>query len=116
VWPLSIMARKVQSLELETDSYLAFTTGQELQNLTNPRCAALRLVDVARLGTEQADVRGIIRASGFEPIHRRGVIAIEKVEHFEQHLRFNMVSEVEPLGETHVQVDEGGGSMRVSSV
>ena len=71
MWPLSMMGIKVQSLELEPDSYLAFTTGQVLLNGTYSWLLTHWLKYVAVLGSEGVLVRSRVRAGGFEPIHRR---------------------------------------------
>src|SRR5580704_420493 len=111
-----MIGRKVQSLELEPDSYLAFTAGQVLLNRAYSRLLTHWLKDVAVLGTERVLVRRRVRASWLEPIHRGCVIAIDEIEHFEQHLRPDALSDVEPLSETHIQIDEGGRGLRIPSV
>src|SRR5580700_10778233 len=113
VWPLSIMARKVQSLELEPDSYLALTTGQVLLNGAYSWLLTHRLKDVAVLGSQGVLVRRRVRAGGFKPIHRGCVIAIEEIEHFKEHLGLDALSEIESLSETHIHIDEGGRGLRI---
>src|ERR1700688_3810668 len=61
---------------------------------------------VAGLRPKGADVCGIVRACGLKPIDCRGVIAIQQVEHFEQHLRFHALSQVKALRKAYVHVDE----------
>jgi hypothetical protein len=52
LWPLSITGRKGQSLELEPDSYLAFTTGQVLLHGAYSWLLTHWLKDVAVLGSQ----------------------------------------------------------------
>jgi hypothetical protein len=110
------MGMQVQSLELEPDSYLAFTTGQVLLNGTYSWLLTYWLKDVAVLGTEWVLVRCRVRAGGFEPIHRGRVITIQEIEHFEEHLCLDALSEIESLGETHIHVDESGRGLRIPRV
>ena len=106
----------LRSLELEPDPNLAFTARKVLQSLTNPWRATLCLKDVAGLRTERADIHRIVRAGRLEPIYCSRVIAIKEIEHLEEHLSFDALPKVEPLRETHVQINEGGCGLRVPSV
>lgn len=83
MWPLSTMRMKVQSLELEPDSYLAFTAGQVLLNGADSRLLTHWLKDITVLGTYRVLVRRRVRTGGLEPIHSGCVIAIDEIEHFE---------------------------------
>src|SRR5260370_38813843 len=92
------MRMKVQSLELEADSYLAFTAGQVLLNGAYSRLLTHCLKDVTVLGTERVLVRRRVRTGGLE------------------HLRLDAFSEIESLGEAHIQIDERGRGLRIASV
>ncbi len=76
---LSLLAE----LELDSESDLPFSSGQHL------RRRAERLTDNVRQSSD----------GGW-------VLTVQKIEELEQNLRFDTLADVEPLGKTHIEIDE----------
>ena len=76
-------------LELDSNSYLPFASGKDLQYLAKFRSV------------------GVGIRFGRKPIDRRGITAVEQIKELQVGEELGAFSEIEALGNAHIQVNEG---------
>jgi hypothetical protein len=78
-------------LKIEANPHLTFAARQVLLNRSDTGLSSLRLKNVA-IGHAR-------RAAWLQPVYCCGVVAVEKIKHFEKHLRLDTLADIEALGD-----------------